>query len=558
MTFKIHPIAACFMLLSGAVCADELPSIHLTLTPVVEHGKPVAMDVTETITSNKPLPQLVISKTLGPLQHIVERISRLKVSDSQGNVAIHEGNATLADALGQMPFAWKTARDTVGTVTVTYRVAVSHDTTPGPTWELRTEPKGISAAGNTFLVLPESEQTYAVSAAWDISALPKGSTTINSLPVSGEATPARIAATYFMAGDLARFNGTGKSAPFRAASTAEPKKFATASLLEWAHNAYQKYSDFLGFPALPPFTVTFRSNPMISKSGTELPDALMVAANNDIEFSDMTQILSHEMVHVYLHDLEGASWFQEGLAVMYENRAPFALGLIDADTYLKSVNNTLLTYYSNARKNMEMQAATAAFWTDARARLQPYYRGALYFIVTDSRIRMASGGAHNLDQLLVDFLARSREGKSVSAKDWLELVRQYIGADADKDYAAMQSGGLLVPEDGAFGRCFTREKVSMPLFDLGFDISSLMQIPRVIQGLNPHSPAAKAGLKEGDKVLKSVGLDEQQSKPSSPLTLLVERNGKPTSISFVPTGALTEGYQWQKKNGSAGETECRR
>ncbi|KFZ36576.1 hypothetical protein HR45_15715 [Shewanella mangrovi] len=553
-----HPLGMLLLSVAGTTVAAEQPSIHLQLTPILQGGQVVAVDVKETIESDKPLPQLVISKTLGPLQHIVERISQLQVSDSQGQLSLHQGIATLPDALGQTPYAWQTNRDTTGIVTVSYRAAVSTETTPGPTWELRTEAKGMSAAGNTFLVLPESQATYKVSAAWDLSALGDDATSINSLPVTREATPARIAATYFMAGDLARLNGSGVSSPFRAASTAAPNKFATATLLEWAHNAYQKYSDFLGFSELPPFTVLFRSNPMISKSGTELPDALMVAANNDIELSEMQQILSHEMVHVYLHSLEGASWFQEGLAVMYENRAPFALGFTSSDTYLKAVNNTLLTYYSNVRKDMDMQAATAAFWTDARARLQPYYRGAMYFIVTDSRIRKASNGEHNLDQLLVDFLARSREGKSVAAQDWVALVRQYIGADADKDYAAMQSGGFLVPEDDAFGRCFTREKVSMPLFDLGFEISSLMQVPRVIHGLQPNSPAAKAGLKEGDKVLKSVGLDEQQSKPSSPLTLLVERNGKPTSISFVPTGALTEGYQWQKKNGTAGETECRR
>lgn len=557
--FAVLSLCAPAILASSMAAQAAEPQLFIKLTPVVEHGQAVALDVTEVYQLDGTLPPLTIAQTLGPLQHIDQRIHSIKVSDAAGAVMLEPTTTDIPDTLGKLPRAWKTNRATKGAVTVSYRADISRETTPGPTWELRSEPRGISAAGNTFLLLPQVTQPYQVKLSWDLTALGQGASAIDSLPFDGVALPQRIAATYYMAGQLHRYPANGDTkGPFRAASTADSNQFTQETLLTWAHDAYVKYSDFFGFPELPPFTVTFRSNPMISKSGTELPDALMVAANNDISLKEMTQILSHEMVHVYLHGLEGASWFQEGLAVMYENRAPYALGLTDSATYLQAVNNTLLTYYSNVRKDMDMQAATAAFWTDARARLQPYFRGALYFIVTDSRIRQASAGKHNLDQLLVDFLAQERAGKAVTAADWVALVRRYIGDAADSDYAAMQNGGFLVPEPEAFGRCFTREQVTMPLFELGFDISSLMQTPRVIHGLDPNSPAAKAGIREGDKVLKSVGLDEQQSKPSSPLTLLVERNGVPTPIAFVPTGKLTKGYQWRLKTDVSGkEAQCR-
>lgn len=537
--------------------AEPRPTLSVQLTPVIEQGITVALDVTETIVSEQPLPPLVIAKTLGPLQHIDERISALSANDTLGELKLLASSATRVDALGQLPRAWKTNRPSEGAVTLRYRVAVSTETTPGPTWELRVDARGISAAGNSFLLLPESDNAYQVSVNWQLDGLIANATALNSLPTDGIATPARIAASYFMAGDLSRLNGAGKTVQFRAASTLAPQKFSNTELLSWSHSSYQQFSDFFGFPELPPFTVMFRSNPLISKSGTELPDALMVAANNQIELANLHEILSHEMVHVFLHGLADASWFQEGLAVVYENRAPFALGLLDGDNYLDAVNTTLRTYYSNVKKTMPMVDATAAFWTDARARLQPYYRGALYFIVTDSRLRQIKKQQVTLDDLLRTFLEWHRQGKSVEVADWLTLVKSYLGDIAQQDFDALQNGGLLLPENDAFGTCYERKSLELPTFELGFDISSLMKKPLVIHGLDLQSPAATAGLREGDIITQSIGLDEQQSRLGEPMTLMVERAGKVQPISFIPTGKLTTGYQWVTKAETQGAQVCR-
>ena len=549
----------------GLVCSAMASFAHadnaqldIQLTPVVKDGLAVAIDVTEHIRLDTPLPSLVIAEKLGPLVNIDQRLVNIQLSDQQGPLTLSTAQAAFPDALGTTPRAWRTDRPTVGEVVLRYRAKVSHDTIAGPTWEVRSEARGISAAGYTFLLLPEDQQTYKVSLSWDLSALANNATAIDSLPTDGQVTMHRLGATYFMAGDLHRLPADPKaSGPFRAASTADTTQFSQASLLSWAHQAYVKYSDFFGFAQQPPFTVLFRDNPIIDQSGTELPDALMVAAAKDTPFSHMREILSHEMVHVFLHGPEDASWFQEGLAVMYENRALYALGLIDDDEYLSAVNNTVQTYYANVKKFISMDAAQAAFWTDARARLQPYYRGGMYFITTDSRLRKTSQGKVTLDQLLREFLQAYRDGKSVTGEDWLALVRSHLGEAADRDYHALQEGGLLVPEDEAFGRCFTRQTVQVPVFELGFDISSLMQRPRVITGLVPDSPAAKAGLREGDRVSTSTGLDAQQAKHGEPLTLVAERDGKQVPISFIPQGPLTESYQWVKTTNSLGDSTCR-
>ncbi|QVK22287.1 hypothetical protein KHX94_12785 [Shewanella dokdonensis] len=133
-------------------------------------------------------------------------------------------------------------------MTVSYRADISRETTPGPTWELRSEPRGISAAGNTFLLLPQVTQPYQVQLSWDLTALGQGASAIDSLPFDGVALPQRIAATYYMAGQLHRYPANGDTkGPFRAASTADSNQFTQETLLTWAHDAYVKYSDFFGF-----------------------------------------------------------------------------------------------------------------------------------------------------------------------------------------------------------------------------------------------------------------------------------------------------------------------
>lgn len=435
------------------------PTLQLTLKPTLHDGIAHAMQVELCIDpAGRALPALVIPRKLGPLLHLDERIEGLVARDDLGVLPLVEGDGEMLEGLGGVPHGWKPARATQGEVVIHYRAVVSHDTIPGPTWELRSQDRGISAAGWAFLVLPEDARDYRVQLHWDLSAYPADASALDSLPHDDGVVPlSALRSTYFMAGRLLREPADpAASGPYRSASTAQSTKFSQTELLAWSELAYRKLSGFFGEPQLPPFTVMFRNNTLTSKSGTALPGALMATMGVDADCDNVKNLLSHEMVHVFLHGLEPESWFQEGLAMVYQDRAPFALGLFDGDTYLRSVNETLLTYYSNVRWNMPMSEAQAAFWTDARARLQPYNRGALYFMVTDGRLRRASHGKRTLDDALREFLQRRREHKPVAAADWVQLLSRDLGAQAQLDYDAMRQGKRLVPDDGAFGICFER------------------------------------------------------------------------------------------------------
>ncbi len=180
-------------------------------------------------------------------------------------------------------------------------------------------------------------------------------------------------------------------------------------------------------------------------------------------------------------------------------------------------------YYANVRNTMKMADAIAAFWTDARGRVLPYDRGSIYFADMDAKIRAASKGKRTLDDVIRAFLAMRRDGGPATVDAWLDLVARDIGAkQAHADYQALQDGKVFVLPSSAFGPCFKRVGTNLPVFELGFAMRSLTVTPRVIAELDPASPAAKAGVRNGDKVVAPVTLDMQQTDPSRPINLKID------------------------------------
>lgn len=526
---------------------SEPARLELTLKPVVENGVVSALDI-ESKYSGTPLKTLVLPEYLGPLFHIADRIEAVKARDSKGELPLSmtSGERKKSDAtpLGNKLRLWTPTRDSEGPVTVRYRARVSQEMLAGPSWELRAEPRGFSMAGNTVLLLPDDETQYRVALKWDLSALPEAKT-LDSLPPDTETKPITaevLRETYYMAGNLFM---TPAGGPFRAASTADTP-YDQMALLNWTAKAYEKMHAFFGPPMRPNFTVMFRGSKISRISGTELPGALQATMMPDTPLDKVENLAAHEMVHVFMGGLDPQSWYEEGLAVIYQHRAPFMTGLIDEDAYIEDVNEMARTYYRNVRFDMPMKEAEESFWIDARARLQPYVRGGMYFSLVDAKLKAATGGKRSLDTVMRAFIADRNAGKSVTVSDWLKLIARDLGPSAEADYQAMLTGKKIFLPANAFGPCFKQVKERVPVFELGFDSISLMKSPRIIQNLDPNSPASKAGLKEGDKVIWNTSQDTAQESYGEEMVLKVERNGKIVEIRFLPHGALTDSYQWKR------------
>lgn len=441
-----------------------------------------------------------------------------------------------------------------GPLTVSYTLSIDPDREELalPQYELRTGPSGFSGAGLAFLVLPEDERPRDVRVRWDLSALAEGAVGVSSLGV-GEARSAEamqsadLASSYFMAGEPGLFRDAGFFAAWQGDFAFEGRE-----LMGWAAELHHFYGDFFD-QAPDSFGMFGRTNSLNPGSGIGLTDSFAFTFDESSSQDDLKGLLAHEMLHAWVRSLGSpedaasglaSSWFGEGLAVHYQRLLPWRAGLIDDAAFLRDLNDTAARYYTNALIATPNAEIPAGFWRDTRIRVLPYDRGSLYFAKLDADIRAASGGARSLDDIVRAMLAERRAGRPMDAALWERLLRAELGEAGIAEFRAMLGGAVVVPPADAFGPCFTRVQKPLRRFDLGFDPDVLVSAERVVRGLKPGSSAAKAGLRNGDRILNRFPQDAMQADQQATLTLDIERNGAARALTYLPRGESVPAYQW--------------
>jgi membrane-associated protease RseP (regulator of RpoE activity) len=69
---------------------------------------------------------------------------------------------------------------------------------------------------------------------------------------------------------------------------------------------------------------------------------------------------------------------------------------------------------------------------------------------------------------------------------------------------------------------------------------------RIVRGLIPDSAAARAGLRNGDEILKPFGQDAVQEDQTKTIAVEVKRDGKVFTITYLPRGETVPAYQWER------------
>jgi membrane-associated protease RseP (regulator of RpoE activity) len=83
-----------------------------------------------------------------------------------------------------------------------------------------------------------------------------------------------------------------------------------------------------------------------------------------------------------------------------------------------------------------------------------------------------------------------------------------------------------------------------------------MEPARVVRGLVSGSAAARAGLRNGDAIVKPVPQDAVQESQTATLTFLIKRGDKEFAITYLPRGEIVPAYQWKRVPGVP-EATCR-
>ena len=473
---------------------------------------------------------------------------------------------TVHDGLGPVPLEsrnqngnrlWSSTRAVKGELAIQYREPIENApmTQGGPPIAPRIDGDGFSSVGSMFLMSPQTKAPYRIAIDWDLSAMGAGAAAVSSYGDGNVELPdgqvARLNNCLFMAGHLKREPQARVSSGFSSVWLGDPP-FDPRPAMQWTGELHAFMSRFFHDKSEPPYRVFLRLNPMNAGGGAAFTSSFIVTYGAGVTGENLKSILGHEMTHTWTANNAG-QWYSEGNAVYYQALLAWRAGMITAGQFLDDLNKTASRYYTNPLKDTPDEQIAPRFWEDTRIRVLPYDRGAMYFAVLNGKIGRSSAGKRSVDDLIQTMIDRARAGvvtdQAVTESVWLDLLRKEIGEDGPAVHRAMMAGQLMLPASDDYGPCFRRTTKKIRRFELGFDPKSLIATPHTIHGLMPDSEAAKAGLREGDRVNYSVALDAVQGDVHRTLILQVTRDGKTFPIVYLPRGEAVDAYQWERISG---------
>jgi predicted metalloprotease with PDZ domain len=341
------------------------------------------------------------------------------------------------------------------------------------------------------------------------------------------------------------------SGAFSAVWTGEPT-FDVRAAMDWTSKLHHFMSHFFADPVERPYYIFLHAH--LSGNGVAATQAFVLGITPKTTVESVQSMLGHEMTHTWT-TADLPKWYTEGDAVYYQTLLPWRAGLMPIEKRLADINLTTARYYTNDAINAPDSDILPKFWSDMRYNVLPYDRGAIYFAVLDGKIRRASGGKRSVDDLVRAMVALGRDEKKVSEETWIDFLRKELGEEGPAVHQAMMSGRKLVPESGDYGPCFRRISAKIARYDLGFGGPEITK-RSVVENLRPDSNAAKAGLKEGDRLQYQTSTEGAQRDPNMPLTMQVTRDGKTLEVTYLPRGEMRDAYQWERIPGVPAEA-CR-
>jgi len=563
-------VALSFCYATAASAQAQPPRLDVVLKPQMAGGHVDHIDVRTTIQSPHAQPgEAFLSAGIRLAGHRTGYdVSTFTVTDSRGTIplVVKDDHKTVTFDRRDM----SVSRPTEGDVTVTHSAPVfAVGQGSGPGLNLQWESQSVDGSGMLMLALPPpSEQKYRIRLRWDLSAMPKGSIGVSGY---GEGTIERVGPasdlteTFYDAGPLhsvvnGPFGFYWSTVP---AFDAEAVATRTAAL-------FRRYMVF--FSSHPnSYRVFMRRD---GTGGTALRQSFAFGYSSASDKPSFPfRGIAHEMAHTFIKDIsagaeagpdegsESGAWYNEGAAEYYSSVLLLRWGLSTPQEFLESINDSIANYYPRPSRNMSIAAAAKdGFFTGNSVQSLAYGRGRLYLASVNTKIREKTGGKKSLDDVVFELNKLSLAGQPHGQSVFVKLVEGYVGPEAVSDHQAFLEGKLVVPPSNAFGPCFRRERADIGKFDLGFDESILIRHQdRVIKDLVAGSPGDKAGLRNGDEILKSPPMGGAYSvygDPTATLTLKIKRGDQTFDISYLPRSGLIESYHWVRIPGVP-DDKCR-
>lgn len=501
-----------------------------------------------------------------------DKITELKVRDDVGTIPIQR--STGKDEEGDERVVWRAERATRGAIQVEYVVPLNLGAGQ-PTTGTRSWHYGFEAVGATLLPLPQGEEEWEVT--FDLGE-------DDRLRASLEEGPGAVHATRSELDKMVFFQGDGRLTVDRGvqhlrAEWADGLAFEVPDAMGWIARADRGQRKFFRDGDPTPYTVYFVPTTELPGTwiGSGQTRSFLLHAGLDLPWSRVLRfVLAHEMVHrwvgmpgtgVRLDGPEGSAyWFTEGFTVHLTRALLLYEELATAQEAVDDLNHRTRRYFANPAQRANNDAIAKQFWTSLDHQNLPYDRGMLYAAELDAAIRARSKGQRTVGSLVLGLLERERDqahetqgtasrprNRGLPAGVFREAVLSELGEEGARRFdAVIMRGERPDPPSDAFGPCIRRKATPISQYDLGFAIGSFAK--KTITNLRPDSAAARAGLTEGQKFIRSKG---EIGKPDIPMQITIERDGKEVVVTFSPKGPTVDGFLWERVPGVE-ETLCGR
>jgi predicted metalloprotease with PDZ domain len=282
----------------------------------------------------------------------------------------------------------------------------------------------------------------------------------------------------------------------------------------------------------------------ISIGGTGREDGFAFFATPNAPADVVDRLLAHEMTHTWIPNRIGGLperdeaadyWLSEGFADWASWRANVRGGVWRIEDFAAAFNAGLEAHDLSPAKAAPNARIVGGYWTDGDLQKLPYQRGMLIATWWDHRLRAASGGARDLDDVLRRMQAGAQRRPDVTAVKLLpEAMRRVAGVEIGVDLTELVAEGRPPPLPGdVFAPCGAIVAEQRAQWERGFDFVATQRADWVISGVTERSNAWRAGLRNGMR-LRGWSERSDDRDPRKPVTATVDDAGVRRDIAWLP------------------------
>jgi predicted metalloprotease with PDZ domain len=419
--------------------------------------------------------------------------------------------------------------------------------------------------GRNFLVYPDipEHEELPVSVEWE--GFPAGWALADSLGVNQtcQQTKSLLALSngLFVGGDFRLTKRIVAGRPIYVAVRGE-WPFRDEDFADLAAKVLSAEREFWNDHNAPHYLVTLMpiDAPSGEYAGTAVENGflMLMSPGTNLGF-DVQFLLAHEMFHAWnpaqLEEVgpeDPVYWFSEGFTDYYARLLLLRSSIITPQEYVNSINRAYSEYMASPARNYGEHLVESQYFDNAAVQRLPYLQGSLLALKWSALI-----GDHSAKRQTLDDAMRALRRKAQSAEQTLTdrslgtFLSAFAGPDASLDIQNHIVLGQTLPlPPNALGSCFSLVRKPLYTFESGFDIEALYRDGR-IQSVKPGSEAYKAGLRDGQTVIKSGAIDPND--PDHAIEMTVLDSGMPKRIRYLPHGVESEIDQYEMKAASNGQ-----